>query len=90
MSAYKTPGHMNRVGTWDTPSIPAKTLLLVHQLPELGEQQLREFLDRTGYDGRDIRHFYITIDAIRSNNVYLVQELLRVKSLYHNLCARSC
>jgi hypothetical protein len=80
MSAYPISKHgsMSRVGT--PPPIPAKTLLLAHQLPELGEQQLREYLDRTVRDGSDIRHLYETmLDAIRSNKVYLVKELLRCK-----------
>lgn len=85
MSAHQTPGHISRFGT--PPSIPAKTLLLVHQVPELGEQQLREFLDRSVRDGCDIRHFYeVMIDAIRLNEVYLVKELLRcnipISSIY--------
>ncbi|KAJ5967146.1 hypothetical protein N7501_003394 [Penicillium viridicatum] len=85
MSAHQTPGHISRLGT--PPSIPANTLLLVHQVPELSEQQLREFLDRSVRDGCDIRHFYeVMIDAIRSNKVYLVKELLRcnipISSIY--------
>ncbi|KAJ5952407.1 uncharacterized protein N7479_010820 [Penicillium vulpinum] len=77
MSAYHTPeqGYM-RVVT--PPPIPAKTLLLVHQLPELDEQQLPEFLDHTIRDGCDIRHLYeVMIDAIRSHKAYLVKELLQ-------------
>ncbi|KAJ5374658.1 hypothetical protein N7517_006664 [Penicillium concentricum] len=80
MSAYLAPkkGYMSRVGT--PPPIPAKTLLSAHQLPELGEQQLQECLDRTVRDGCDIRHFYeVMLGAIRSNKVYLVKELLRYK-----------
>ncbi|KAJ5236044.1 hypothetical protein N7489_006135 [Penicillium chrysogenum] len=86
MSVYKTTEYpISRLGT--PPPIPAKTLLLVHQIPELGEQQLREFLDRTVRDGHDIRHLYqVMIDAIRSNKVYLVKELLRcempISSIY--------
>ncbi|CAG8933220.1 unnamed protein product [Penicillium salamii] len=80
MSAYpiSEPGNMSRDGT--LPSIPAKTLLLAHQLPELDERHLRECLDRTVHDGCDIRHFYqVMLDAIKSNKVYLVKELLRCK-----------
>ena len=71
-------GYTSRVQT--PPPIPAKRLLLVQQLPRLSEQQLREFLDRTIRDDCDIRHFYeVMIDAIRSNKVYLVNELLQHK-----------
>ncbi|KAF9252159.1 hypothetical protein CBS147333_488 [Penicillium roqueforti] len=80
MSVHHTleQGYTSRVQT--PPPILAKRLLLVQQLPRLSEQQLREFLDRTIRDDCDIRHFYeVMIDAIRSNKVYLVNELLQHK-----------
>lgn len=89
MSAYHTPiqGYVRPVIT--PPPIPAKTLLLVHQLPELREQQLGEFLDRTICDGYDIHHFYeAMVDAIRSNKVYLVKELLRCNIPISRRCVR--
>ncbi|CAG8078950.1 unnamed protein product [Penicillium salamii] len=80
MSAYSISeqGKISRVVT--PPPLPAKTLVIAHQLPGIGEQQLREFLDRAVGDGCNIRHFYeAMVDAIRSNKMYLVNELLRCK-----------
>ncbi|KAJ5431315.1 hypothetical protein N7445_009047 [Penicillium cf. griseofulvum] len=80
MSAYHTPVQDYMRGAITPPPIPAKTLLLVHQLPELDDQELQEFLDRAIRDGCDIHHFYrAMVDAIRSNRACLVKELLRCK-----------
>ncbi|KAJ5476743.1 hypothetical protein N7475_002472 [Penicillium sp. IBT 31633x] len=79
MSAHHNPEQDHTIRT-ETPPIPAKTLLIAHQLPELSKQQLPEFLDRIVPDDLDIRHLYkVMVDAIRSNKVYLVKELLRCK-----------
>ncbi|CAG8394471.1 unnamed protein product [Penicillium salamii] len=80
MSAYSITERcdMSRIRT--PPPLPAKTLLIAHQLPEIGEQHLRELLDRSIRDGCNISHFYeVMVDAVRSNKVYLVKELLRCK-----------
>lgn len=61
--------------------IPTQMLSLTHRLKELdNERELRDFLNRTLADEGDIRHLAGgMVDAIRSNNVYLVKELLRRK-----------
>lgn len=86
-----TPFHLNRTMSTDPtvvhryashsngPPIPARMLSLAHRLRELDdEQQLRELLASTLSDDCNIRHLYGAIlDAIWSNKVYLVEELLR-------------
>ncbi|KAJ5360749.1 hypothetical protein N7517_009940 [Penicillium concentricum] len=62
------------------PAILENKLSLARRLPELSEPQLRECLDHTIRDNCDIRHFYdVMLNAISSNKVYLVKELLRYK-----------
>ncbi|KAJ5454906.1 hypothetical protein N7530_012675 [Penicillium desertorum] len=61
------------------PPVPRQMLSLIHRLEELDDdQQLRQLLDHSFSDDWDVRHLSgVMIDAIRSNKIWLVQELLR-------------
>lgn len=80
MSADPTFMH-DHAGQSETPPIPTQMLSLAHCLLELDdEQQMRELLDSTLSQDCNIHHLSgAMVDAIRSNKVYLVKELLRRK-----------